>query len=106
MIDAAGTYSVETAASSDTADIVLWAHPFPGARPVFYLEDTAGQRHLTTDPYALSPKPYDGKSKYLGLLGFAATASASIAGSRDLADALSAFPDLFLGGQAPAVTVR
>jgi hypothetical protein len=47
--------------------------PFAGSQPLFVLEAAgSGVRMLSTNPYALSPRPHDGRTVYHGLLGFIA----------------------------------
>jgi Dockerin type I domain len=56
--------------TSDQADFLTYSQPVRGSKPLFLLEDAAGQEFIAIDPYTLSAKPYDGATKYKGLLGF------------------------------------
>lgn len=51
--------------------VTTYNKPVSGTLPLFVLQETAtGTVRLSTDPYQLSDKPYDGTTEYLGFLGF------------------------------------
>ncbi len=56
--------------TSDQADFLTYSQPVRGSKPLFLLEDAAGQEFISINPYTLSGKPYDGATTYKGLLGF------------------------------------
>lgn len=58
--------------------IAIHAFPFDSSVPIFLLQNKlTGKYLITSDPYALSEKPYDGNTAYRGLLGFAHTETKS-----------------------------
>lgn len=57
----------------DGESLTLYPTPAGGKVPLFLLEDRkTGARWKTTDPYLLSSRPHDGRTKYSGLAGFIA----------------------------------
>ena len=56
--------------TTDQADFLTYSQPVRGSKPLFLLEDAAGQEFISINPYTFSDKPYDGATKYKGLLGF------------------------------------
>lgn len=51
--------------------VAVFPTPAEGRVPLFLLRDTDTDTiWKTTDPYFVSPKPYDGQTEYLGLSGF------------------------------------
>ncbi|THF75254.1 S-layer homology domain-containing protein [Cohnella fermenti] len=114
--DEAGTKTLSLRKSgSDAKAFATYAQPVPGTTPLFLLRETATkQLVLTTDPFLLSTKvpyanpypvgdpkhdlyegqyqykAYDGKTDYLGMLGYVYPADTAEDGTIALGDALPA----------------
>lgn len=66
-----GGDGLPTTAVSGSPVAVTYNKPVTGTKPLFVLQDVyTDEVYLTDNPYELSNKPYDGRTKYRGFLGF------------------------------------
>ena len=56
--------------SSDPDAWQLRATPFQDSYPIFHIQGENGQDHITSDPYVITDKPWDGQTSSWSLLGF------------------------------------
>lgn len=70
IVNTNGEFSVLAATATGSVDFLTYAQPVNGSQPLFLFEDFGGNEFISTDPYALSDTPYDGQTKYKGILGF------------------------------------
>jgi hypothetical protein len=70
ILDDGGALSIVGSAIDQPSDFMTYALPVNGSQPLFLFEDDNGTEFVSVDPYALSNTPYDGVTRYKGILGF------------------------------------